>query len=72
MHGAYSAIGMLADQGLFAFCDANGIRPLFTGRKRNGNSYSYCFASEKQVFFGLGYEYWRDLRPGELVFVIRT
>lgn len=69
VQGAYSAIGMLADQGLFAFCDMNGIRPLLIGRKRQGDKYSYCFASEKQVFFGLGFEYWRDLRPGELVLV---
>nr|BFD60547.1 amidophosphoribosyltransferase [Bdellovibrio sp. CKG001] len=69
VQGAYSAIGMLADHGLFAFCDMNGIRPLLIGRKRQGDKYSYCFASEKQVFFGLGFEYWRDLRPGELVLV---
>ncbi|WP_413568529.1 amidophosphoribosyltransferase [Bdellovibrio sp. HCB117] len=69
VQGAYSAIGMLADQGLFAFCDSHGIRPLLLGRKKNGDKYSYCFASEKQVFFGLGFEYFRDLRPGELVFV---
>ncbi|KYG68189.1 amidophosphoribosyltransferase [Bdellovibrio bacteriovorus] len=69
VQGAYSAIGMLADQGLFAFCDSHGIRPLLLGRKKSGDKYSYCFASEKQVFFGLGFEYFRDLRPGELVFV---
>ncbi|KYG62005.1 amidophosphoribosyltransferase [Bdellovibrio bacteriovorus] len=69
VQGAYSAIGMLADQGLFAFCDSHGIRPLLLGRKKNGDKYSYCFASEKQVFFGLGFEYFRDLRPGELVFI---
>ncbi len=69
VQGAYSAIGMLADHGLFAFCDSNGIRPLLIGRKKNGDKFSYCFASEKQVFFGLGYDYWRDLRPGELVMV---
>lgn len=71
VQGAYSAVGMLAEQGLFAFCDLNGIRPMLIGRKKNGDKYSYCFASEKQVFFGLGYEYWRDLRAGELVFVDR-
>ncbi len=69
VEGAYSAIGMLADQGMFAFCDQFGIRPLLIGRKKKGDKYSYCFASEKQIFFGLGFEYWRDLRSGELVFV---
>ncbi|MGZ3774277.1 MAG: amidophosphoribosyltransferase [Pseudobdellovibrionaceae bacterium] len=69
VQGAYSAVGMLAEQGLFTFCDVNGIRPMLIGRKKNADKYSYCFASEKQVFFGLGYEYWRDLKAGELVFV---
>lgn len=72
VQGAYSAIGILADQGLFAFCDSQGIRPMLIGRKKNGDKYSYCFASEKQVFFGLGYDYWRDLGPGELIFVDRN
>lgn len=67
--GAYSIIGMIADQGMFAFCDSQGIRPLLIGRKWQDGKYSYCLASEKQVFFGLGYEYWRDLGPGEFVFI---
>ncbi|HWU43285.1 MAG TPA: amidophosphoribosyltransferase, partial [Bdellovibrio sp.] len=70
--GAYSIVGMMADQGLFAFCDSQGIRPLLIGRKTQGDKFSYCFSSEKQVFFALGYEYWRDLRPGEFVFVDRA
>ncbi len=69
VHGAYSAVGMLADQGLFAFCDSQGIRPMLIGRKKVGEKYCYCLASEKQVFFSLGYDYWRDLGPGELVFI---
>lgn len=71
VQGAYSAVGMLAEQGLFAFCDSHGIRPMLIGRKKNGEKYSYCFASEKQVFFGLGFEYWRDLGAGELAFIDR-
>ncbi|QDK38839.1 amidophosphoribosyltransferase [Bdellovibrio sp. NC01] len=69
--GAYSIVGMMADQGMFAFCDSQGIRPLLIGRQYKDGKYSYCFASEKQVFFGLGYDYWRDVRPGEFVFVDR-
>ncbi len=69
VEGAYSVIGVLADQGLFAFCDQNGIRPLLIGRKKQGDKFSYCFSSEKQVFQVLEYEYWRDVRPGELIFI---
>lgn len=69
--GAYSVVGMMADQGMFSFCDSQGIRPMLIGRKPVGDKFSYCFASEKQVFFALGYEFWRDLNPGEFVFVDR-
>ncbi|MCK9515214.1 MAG: amidophosphoribosyltransferase [Ottowia sp.] len=70
--GAYSVVAMLADRGLFAFCDPHGIRPLLIGRKRRENGQtSYCFASEEQAFFGLGFEYWRDMAPGEFAFVDR-
>ncbi len=67
--GAYSVVGMMADQGMFAFNDDQGIRPMLIGRKKQGDKFSYCFASEKQVFFALGYEYFRDLKAGEFVFV---
>ncbi|HEX7675128.1 MAG TPA: amidophosphoribosyltransferase [Bdellovibrio sp.] len=67
--GAYSIVGMMANLGMFAFCDPQGIRPLLIGRKLEEGRYKYCFSSEKQVFFGLGYEYWRDLRAGEFVFI---
>ncbi|UYL08442.1 amidophosphoribosyltransferase [Bdellovibrio sp. SKB1291214] len=69
VQGAYSVVGMMADEGMFAFNDTQGIRPLLIGRKSIGDKYSYCFASEKQVFFALGFEYFRDLKPGEFVFV---
>ncbi|WP_413294296.1 amidophosphoribosyltransferase [Bdellovibrio sp. HCB185ZH] len=70
VQGAYSVVGMMADEGMFAFNDTQGIRPLLIGRKLDqNNKYSYCFASEKQVFFALGFEYFRDLKPGEFVFV---
>lgn len=70
--GAYSVVAMLADRGLFAFCDPHGIRPLLIGRKRHDDGRtSYCFASEEQAFFGLGYAYWRDMAPGEFAYVSR-
>lgn len=70
--GAYSAVAMLADRGLFAFCDPHGIHPLLIARKplEDGRT-SYCFASEQQAFFSLGYDYWRDMAPGEFAFVDR-
>lgn len=75
VEGAFSCVGLLAEKGLFAFCDPRGIRPLLMGRKRladaQGEKYSYCVASELQVFHVLGYEYWRDVNAGEFIYIDR-
>jgi len=68
--GGYSVIGQIADCGLFAFRDPQGLRPLVMGKKENPNGMrSYIFASESVALEYLGYEYLRDLKPGELVYI---
>jgi amidophosphoribosyltransferase len=56
---------LIAEAGLFAFRDPYGIRPLMLGKKNN----RYMVASETIPFSFLGYEYVRDLMPGELLFI---
>jgi amidophosphoribosyltransferase len=63
--GAYSVVGIIGGKGLFAFRDPRGIRPLVMGKK-NG---SYIFASETVVLQTLGYEYIRDVAPGEGILI---
>jgi amidophosphoribosyltransferase len=73
--GGYSVISTLADYGMIAFRDPNGIRPLVMGKRklheREGASvsHSYCFASESNTLNFLDYELERDLEPGEVVFI---
>lgn len=68
--GGYSVIGELADHGLFAFRDPLGLRPLVLGKKNNGSApSSYIFASETVALEYLGFDYVRDVKPGELVFI---
>jgi amidophosphoribosyltransferase len=67
--GAYATISLIANRGLLAFTDPHGIRPLSIGRKKEGDSYVYAFASESTCFDFLGYELLDDLKPGEAVFV---
>ena len=67
--GAYAVVSVIADKGLIAFRDPNGIRPLVMGRRKNGSKYEYIFASENTSFQILGFEYVRDVEPGELIFV---
>jgi amidophosphoribosyltransferase len=65
VEGSYSVVGMIANIGLFAFRDQFGIKPLCIGKKGN----SYVFTSESVALDLLGYEFIRDVMPGEVVFI---
>ncbi len=62
VHGAYSMV-MLTRDAAFAIRDPHGFRPLCIG-ERNG---SVVFASESCALDLLGYDYVRDVEPGEIV-----
>ncbi|MBN1646111.1 amidophosphoribosyltransferase [Candidatus Woesearchaeota archaeon] len=63
--GAYSIVGTIAGVGLFAIRDPNGIRPLCMGK--NGDS--YVFASESAALQAIGYDFVRDVSPGEAILI---
>ncbi len=63
--GGYSIVGAISEKGLFVIRDPHGIRPLVMGKKKDG----YIFASESIVLQSLGYEYVRDVLPGEAIFI---
>jgi amidophosphoribosyltransferase len=65
VNGSYSIITLIADQGLVAFRDPHGIRPLIWGK--NGNA--HCLASESVALNILNYEIVRDIAPGEVIFI---
>ena len=67
--GGYSVIGIIADKGLFAFKDPNGIRPLVLGERVKNGERSFVFTSEDIVFNSLEYKYIRDLKAGEVVYI---
>jgi amidophosphoribosyltransferase len=69
--GAYAALALM-DQGLLAFKDPRGIRPLCMAERRNGwgEVVEIAFASESSVFNYFGdYKKIEELQPGEAVFV---
>lgn len=76
--GGYSVISLIAGQGLFAFRDPKGIRPLILGRRetmvkdKTGalvKKPAYCVTSEMILLSFLGYEVVGDLKAGELIFI---
>ena len=69
IEGAYAVITVIANHGLLAFMDPNGIRPLILGKKEDETGTTYGFASENVTFDHLGYKVIRDLQPGEIVFI---
>jgi len=72
VEGGYSVIGLLGNQGMFAFRDQHGIRPLVLGtRKEDDGKTAYCLTSETCALKFLGYEVERDIRPGELIWIDR-
>jgi len=60
--GAYSCL-LLTNQGIFAFRDPRGIRPL----KMAQTSDSYIFASEPIAWHGRDAEFLGNISPGEIV-----
>jgi amidophosphoribosyltransferase len=70
VRGAYSVVGCIAGQGLFAFRDPLGIKPIMMGKRQvEGDRPSWCIASESVVLDLLGFDGRRDVAPGEAVFI---
>lgn len=66
--GGYSVVVLIANQGIAAFRDPNGIRPLVMGEKQLNGKKSYAFSSESIALTIQGYNSITDLKPGEAVF----
>jgi amidophosphoribosyltransferase len=66
--GGYAVIGLWANGFMFGMRDPHGIRPLVLGKRiEQGGKVSHVLASESNVLTFLGYEFVRDIKPGELV-----
>lgn len=67
--GAYAAVAMLTGQGIVAFRDPNGIRPLVYGVRESQLGTEYIVASESVALDVLGFSMVRDILPGEAIFI---
>ena len=59
-------VAMLADFGIIAFRDPNGIRPVGWGRRKaQSGGYDYIFSSESVVADASGFTEWEDVKAGK-------
>ncbi|MBL8729033.1 MAG: amidophosphoribosyltransferase [Planctomycetes bacterium] len=66
--GAYSVVG-ITGEGMYAFRDPFGIKPVIFGRKVTPEGTWYAVASESVVLDVSGYEVVRDLKAGEMLWI---
>jgi amidophosphoribosyltransferase len=66
--GSYAVIALIAGHGVLAFRDPFGIRPLCLGSSEG----STLLASESVALEGTGFQFLRNVDPGEAVFVDLT
>ena len=67
--GAYAVVAYIAGQGMVAFRDPKGIRPLVMGKREDESGTRYLFASESVTLDILGYDMVGDVGAGEAVFI---
>lgn len=67
--GSYAIVSLIAGYGLVAFRDPFGIRPLVLGKLETSTGVEWMVASESVAVEGIGFEFVRDVEPGEAILI---
>jgi amidophosphoribosyltransferase len=71
VRGAYSVVAYIAEQGMVAFRDPYGIKPLSYATRLDGLKPSYAFASESVALNIMNFGPIRNVEAGQVVFLDR-
>ena len=69
IRGAYAVVAAIIGNGMVAFRDPHGIRPLALGKRKTEHGDEYMVASESVALDAVGFTFIRDVAPGEAVYV---
>jgi len=69
VRGGFAVVAMIVGRGLVGFRDPNGIRPIVLGVRKSDEGEAWMLASESLVLDAQGFDYVRDLAPGEVVYI---
>lgn len=72
IRGAYAVVAMIIGQGIVAFRDPWGIRPLALGKRETADGNEYIVASESVAIDGTGFKFMRDVEPGEAIYITES